>query len=66
MVWYAAYRKFSIQVKTLPKLVLYGKYGTQIVVSKQNIAPGFPSCYICLLPTLFVPYFSFILKTYIL
>ena len=35
---YAAYRKLSLLVKALPKLVLYGKYGTQRVVLKQNIA----------------------------
>ena len=33
-------------------LVLYEKYGTQRVVSRQNIALGFASCYICLSPTL--------------
>ena len=35
----AAYGKLSILVKALPKLMLYGKYGTQRVVLKQNIAP---------------------------
>ena len=34
MVWYAAYWKFSIPVKALPKLVLYGKHGTQRVVAR--------------------------------
>ena len=29
MVWYEVYKKFSIPVKALPNLVLYGKYGTQ-------------------------------------
>ena len=32
--------------------MLYEKYGTQTVVSKQNITLGFASCYICLSPTL--------------
>ena len=38
---YAAYGKFSILVKALPKLILYGKYGTQRVVLRRNIALGF-------------------------
>ena len=41
----AAYRKLSILVKALPKLMLYGKYGTQRVVLKQNIALSFALCY---------------------
>ena len=56
-VSYAAYGKLSILVKALPKLMLYGKYGTQRVVLKQNIALSFALCYICLSPTLFVSYF---------
>ena len=46
-------------VKALPMLVLYGKYGIQRVLSRRNIALSFALCYICLLPTLFVPYFSY-------
>ena len=52
MAQYAAYRNFSVPVKALPKLVLYGKYGTQSKVLKQNIALSFVLCYICLSPTL--------------
>ena len=51
MVRYAIYKKFSIQVKALPKLLQYEKYGTQKVVLGQNIALSFTSCYICLSPS---------------
>ena len=40
------YALSNIQVKALPWLVLYGKYGTQRVAFRQNIALGFASCYI--------------------
>ena len=43
VAWYAAYRKFSIPVKVFPKLVLYGKYGIERVILRQNIACGFAS-----------------------
>ena len=56
---YAAYRKFSIIGKTLPKLILYGKYGTQRMGSRKNIALGFASCYIYLLPIIFMPYYPY-------
>ena len=46
-------------VKALPMLVLYGKYGIQRMISRRNIVLSFALCYICLLPTLFVPYFSY-------
>ena len=59
MAWCEAYRKFSVLVKALPMFVLYGEYGTQRVVPRINIALGFALCYICLSPTLFVPYFSY-------
>ena len=42
------YALSNIQVKALPWLVLYGKYGTQRVALRQNIALGFASCYICI------------------
>ena len=35
VVKYGAYGKLSIQDKALPKFLLYGKYGTQSVVSLQ-------------------------------
>ena len=41
MARYATYKKFPVLVKALPKLMLYGKYGTQRVVLGQNIALGF-------------------------
>ena len=62
-------RKICMQVKTLPKLMLYGKYGTQRVsrqnialgqrvISRQNIALSFASYYICLSLTLLHAIFS--------
>ena len=50
------------QIKHCLSLVLYGKYSTQRVVSRRNIALGFASCYICLSPTLFVLYFLYITR----
>ena len=47
------------QIKHCLMLVLYGKYSTQRVVSRRNIALGFASCYICLSPTLFMLYFPY-------
>ena len=45
-------------VKALSKFMLYGKYSR--VVSRQNIALSFFVLrYICLSPTLFVPYFQY-------
>ena len=41
-----------MQVKALPKLVLYEKYGNQRVVLRRNIALSFTLCYICYSPTL--------------
>ena len=58
MARYTAYRKFSIQVKALPKLVLHRKCGTQRVVSRQNIGLGFTLCYTCPLSTVFCAIFS--------
>ena len=56
---YASHKKFSIPVKALPKFMLYVKYGTKSVVSRPNIALSFTLCYICLLATLFVLYFTY-------
>ena len=47
------------QIKHCLSLVPYGKYNTQRMVSRRNIALGFASCYICLLPTLFMLYFPY-------
>ena len=32
MAWYAAYRKFSIQVKSLSKVMLYGECGSALSI----------------------------------
>ena len=56
VVWYEAYKKFSMKLKHCLNSC-YVEKGTQRVVSRQNMPLHFTSCFICLLPTLFMPYF---------
>ena len=57
MVTHTAYRKFSIPVKALHKLVLYGKYWTQRVFLRRNIALGFTYATFVSHPLFYMPYF---------
>ena len=38
MAWYAAYRKFSIQVKSLSKVMLYGECGSALLLRHNRLS----------------------------